>query len=332
MDQGLYILGGIAVLVVVVLAYLIYAIASYRAAVRKARDAAERDDQPDAEARYLAEDRGDLFAAAREGVAPARDPVVPSTSRSAVAIGTADVAAAPFHIPEVRRTESPRESPARPPLTERGDAEVSTEVEEPVARQAPSPEASARDMPDAAPPAPVADAAPAVLSPGAPLAEPVVAATMPGYSLGDELERLMHVAEEQQPLMPSGQQEPPVPAEPASDPEPTFEAPPLMPPLSIGKALSSPAPVAESEPTPALVPIAEPAPPSAAAPAPAASLAEPSPVEDSSVPEYALVAPVELHFTAGPGRVGVKPGTRSHAEFQRLAAILLGDLHATRDR
>jgi hypothetical protein len=54
--------------------------------------------------------------------------------------------------------------------------------------------------------------------------------------------------------------------------------------------------------------------------------------ETPGVPEYSLVAPVELHFTAGPGRVGVKPGTRSHAEFQRLAAILLGDLHATRDR
>lgn len=260
MDQGLYILGGIAVLVVVVLAYLIYAIASYRAAVRRARDVADRDDQPDAEARYLAEDRGDLFAATREGVAPARDPAVPSTSRSAVAIGTADVTAAPFHIPEVRRAEPTRESPARPPLAERGDA-------------------------------------------------------TPGYSLGDELERLMRVAEEQQPLTPSGQQEPPVPAEPASDPEPTFEAPPLMPPLSIGKALSSPAPIAEPGPVPAPVPIAE-----------------PSRVEHSSVPEYSLVAPVELHFTGDPGRVGVKPGTRSHAEFQRLAAILLSDLHSARDR
>jgi hypothetical protein len=217
MDQGLYILGGIAVLVAVVLAYLIYAIASYRAAVRTARDAAERDDQPDAEA-------------------------------------------APFHIPEVRRTEPPRESPARPPLTERGDA-------------------------------------------------------TPGYSLGDELERLMRVAEEEQPLTPSVQQAPAVPAEPVSDPEPTFEAPPLMPPLSIGKALSSPAPIAEPEPVPAPVPIAE-----------------PSPVEHSSVPGYSLVAPVELHFTGDPGRVGVKPGTRSHAEFQRLAAILLSDLHAARDR
>jgi len=41
---------------------------------------------------------------------------------------------------------------------------------------------------------------------------------------------------------------------------------------------------------------------------------------------YELVAPVELHFTVGRGRVGVRPGTRTYAEFQRMAGVILGDL------
>jgi hypothetical protein len=44
------------------------------------------------------------------------------------------------------------------------------------------------------------------------------------------------------------------------------------------------------------------------------------------VPQYTLVAPVELHFTEGGGRLGVRPGTRTHAEFKRLADLLLADL------
>lgn len=43
-------------------------------------------------------------------------------------------------------------------------------------------------------------------------------------------------------------------------------------------------------------------------------------------PDYTLVAPVELHFTQGGGRLGVRPGTRTHAEFKRLADLLLADL------
>jgi hypothetical protein len=42
--------------------------------------------------------------------------------------------------------------------------------------------------------------------------------------------------------------------------------------------------------------------------------------------EYALVAPVELHFTEGDGRVGVRPGTRTYAEFQRMAGVILAEL------
>jgi hypothetical protein len=44
------------------------------------------------------------------------------------------------------------------------------------------------------------------------------------------------------------------------------------------------------------------------------------------------VAPVELHFTEGSGRIGVRPGTRTHDEFQRLARALLGELRDARSR
>lgn len=54
--------------------------------------------------------------------------------------------------------------------------------------------------------------------------------------------------------------------------------------------------------------------------------AEPVP----EVAEYRLVAPVELHFTDGSSRVGVRPGTRTHDEFQRLANALLGELRRAR--
>jgi hypothetical protein len=53
--------------------------------------------------------------------------------------------------------------------------------------------------------------------------------------------------------------------------------------------------------------------------------------QTAGVPDYSLVAPVELHFTSG-SRVGVKAGSRAHAEFQRLAAILLDDLRETLGR
>jgi hypothetical protein len=46
--------------------------------------------------------------------------------------------------------------------------------------------------------------------------------------------------------------------------------------------------------------------------------------------DYRLVAPVELQFTGGDSRVGVRPGTRAFAEFQRLAALLLADIGETR--
>jgi hypothetical protein len=65
------------------------------------------------------------------------------------------------------------------------------------------------------------------------------------------------------------------------------------------------------------------------------SLVGPRPTWDGEtqvkdIPEYHMVAPVELQFTVGESRIGVKPGTRSFAEFQRLAGIMLDDLLAAR--
>jgi hypothetical protein len=47
-------------------------------------------------------------------------------------------------------------------------------------------------------------------------------------------------------------------------------------------------------------------------------------------PEYRMVAPVELRFTDGPRRIGIRPGTATFLKYQRLAAVLLGDLRKAR--
>ena len=45
-----------------------------------------------------------------------------------------------------------------------------------------------------------------------------------------------------------------------------------------------------------------------------------------------MVAPVELIFSDGGQRVGIRPGTRTFLKYQRLAAVLLGDLRKSRGR
>jgi hypothetical protein len=130
---------------------------------------------------------------------------------------------------------------------------------------------------------------------------------------------------------------------------------PLAPAPSLGQILSSAAgPVggvppgqigpefADAAGAPsALEPPSEPPAPHAAEPtrvpaAPAASgIAVPEPIEkavDDSAEDsaYTLVAPVEIHFTDGGVWVGVKAGTRTHDEFQRLASLLLTDLRKAR--
>jgi hypothetical protein len=55
---------------------------------------------------------------------------------------------------------------------------------------------------------------------------------------------------------------------------------------------------------------------------------EPAPELQPSrvVPEYTMVAPVELSFADGAQRVGIKAGTATFLKYQRLAAVLLNDL------
>lgn len=109
-------------------------------------------------------------------------------------------------------------------------------------------------------------------------------------------------------------------------------------PAPIPPAPASPPPV--SEPMP-LAPVPEPAPvavesiPLAAwlverpVSAPA-SLAAPPPAQQAvPVPAYHMIAPVELSFADGARRVGVRPGTATHLKYQRLAQVLLADLHKT---
>lgn len=134
---------------------------------------------------------------------------------------------------------------------------------------------------------------------------------LPGYSLADELDRLMAAAEETSPLLTPDEHEAAVSPK-LPEPEPTLQVDPesLFPMPSLGQALSvaTPEPVID--------------PPVAPEPAVASDRSEEIP--------YELVSPVELHFTAGQKRIGVKPGTRSYIEFQRLAAILLDDLKRSR--
>ena len=118
---------------------------------------------------------------------------------------------------------------------------------------------------------------------------------LPGYSLADELDRLIATAAAPAPLLTPAEYEAVLSPALVVEPEPVFEVEPepLFPPPSVGRVLSAPAPAAQ-------------------------------------VPCYTLVGPVELHFTEGQGRIGVKPGTRSFVEFQRLAGILLDDLRSAR--
>lgn len=52
----------------------------------------------------------------------------------------------------------------------------------------------------------------------------------------------------------------------------------------------------------------------------------------ADVPIYVPVSAVELVFTAGGGPVGVKPGTRTFLEFQRMGDAMLAELARARRR
>jgi hypothetical protein len=86
----------------------------------------------------------------------------------------------------------------------------------------------------------------------------------------------------------------------------------------------------EPSPPPPIEPVAyePPAPVAYEPPAPVA-YEPPAPVAYEP-PDYDMVAPVELMFTDGPKRIGIRPGTATFLKYQRLAAVLLGDLKKAR--
>jgi hypothetical protein len=119
--------------------------------------------------------------------------------------------------------------------------------------------------------------------------------------------------------------------EPSPPPAPVWEPDPELPltgspaapaqRYDLEPALSPPPPVWEPAP--------EPEPEIAPAPEP-----EPTPVPEAArsraVAEYRMVAPVELSFSEGTQRVGIRPGTATFLKYQRLAAVLLNDLKRTK--
>jgi hypothetical protein len=120
----------------------------------------------------------------------------------------------------------------------------------------------------------------------------------------------------------------------APQPEPTAESRGLLawepspPPPPAPVAYEPPAPVAYEPPAPvAYEPPAEPRGVPAWEPSPPPP---PAPAAQDPPPAYDMVAPVELMFTDGPKRIGIRPGTATFLKYQRLAAVLLGDLKKAR--
>ncbi len=301
-------LGGLGLLLAALVVYFVIALARYRSAVRRARKASAAVPAPEGEARYLgpsAETAEDPFALATSEGVPGTVDVVSAAAPSQTQVWD-------FSIPQVHQDRAPDVAPAPvpPPASPPAPVPRPAPVVEPVVVPQPEPE-----LPPAPAPAPE------------PEPEPKPAATsLPGYSLADELDRLMMAAEQPAPLLTPAEHEAVVaPASPAATEEPMpMAAPePLYPQPSVGRVLSAPA-VSVPTRAPVAAESAATAPPSVLEP-----IATPERVI-ADVPPYALVAPVELHFTGGSGRIGVKPGTRSFVEFQRLAGILLQDLKSAR--
>jgi hypothetical protein len=295
------------------LAYPYAAFVRYRAAVRRVK-AARTAANAEGESRYLgasAESTDDVF------VMPADDAL------PAAAVSVEQETAAPhpqvydFETPRVQAAQPPPwpprpgESPAEPSATVAQVPSARQVAPEPAAENGRAAEETAQSVSDSAPPTPAAPS---------------------GYSLADELERLAVAAETPSPLLTAAEHANFVsPLTAQEEIEPPFKIPSEpLPALSIGQVLSV-APAPESTPE---APLAGDSFAGRASGFESAEVPESTP-EDApprglDIPEHVLVSSVELHFTEGIGRIGVKPGTRSFAEFQRLAGILLADLRSAR--
>lgn len=303
-DERLYTLGAIAAVLFVLVVFVLIAFARYRRAVRQAREATHVDESAGREA-YLgaaAESADDVFAIHTVGAAPPAAPVAD--------VRVAGPRPTPFEIPEVHRVRTSEALAA--------GSEAHGMVE-PIEETLLEPVVTPRVHAEPAEPAPVPAPEPEPEPTPAPEPEP----ESDTYSLAAELEQLMATAG-QAPLMSAEQHQaaiaPQAPVGELGVPDAAAFRP-LAPMPSLGQALSSAAETTVPDvPTPA-EPLAE---------APTEPVSPPPAETPSDIPDYQLVAPVELHFTAGEGRVGVKSGTRTYDEFQRLASILLGDLFKAR--
>ncbi|MBC7266989.1 MAG: hypothetical protein H5T75_08490 [Coriobacteriia bacterium] len=304
MDPRLYILGGLAFLSVVAVLYLVAAVVGYVSGAARAR------------------------------------------RRQAVAYPSGEVEAVPEPI-----------VPGGPPPVLDADPFAASDAREPGS------ETRGEAAADAFEPAATDEAAssePSVqLSPAIPEARPeepsaVTAASSPTHeteriaallaSLQEQAERELASAQAPLSVAPSAISEQPADAfSPAAVVAPASAVPPaaaVAPASAVSAAAAgSPAPAASAAaagpPSVATAPASIPSPaPAAMVPAEAVARFDrkDAPATPAPAPEYNLVAPVELHFTQGSGRIGVRPGTRTHDEFQRLANALLSELKQAQSR
>ncbi len=363
MDERLYMLAGAGVVLLLIFGFVLIVLIRLIRAFGRERRAASR--VPDrgrvAQSGQIAEATA-VSAVRTTGDAPAPSstprPAVPRVAAGSIPAvhegaqadtvhdldGVIEPAGAPLAAPEIVPASEPeiaRLPEGEPiPAREPAPAPVPAPEPEPELPAAPAPVPAPALVPEAAPepePEPEPEPAPGPEPQPQPEPEPPIAPEPPEpeLSLADELEHLIAAAsgspalltpeEHEEVLSASGTDA----AEP--EPEPAFGVvEPLAPAPSLGAALSSAVAPGASAPTPAAVAPSEPE----TVPPDTASL-EPSPM-DRQAPgagetiSYELVAPVELTFTVGEGRIGVKAGTRTYDEFQRLASILLGDLRKAR--
>ena len=341
MEPRLYILAGLVALALVGLGYLLYALVAYRRAVRRLRAAASAASDIGGPA-YPGPTAGDMEDAF--GRAPGIPEVFAVENPAEEGVISPPVVMQPFERPRVSETAIPvvhAPGPAASPdLEARPAAEPTPEpAPEPTPEPAPAPESEPEPAPEPEPepaPAPEVPRAPEATpepepepepeparepepeSEPEPLKPPTVAPPASDDSLALQLEQLVAAAAAPPPLLSPEEHEEHVPSVAAlEDQEVTTPAIDAMrsPRPSVGQVLSSPG-MDTLEPAPVDIEVPDATPPDRDA---------------AEVPGYVLVGPVELHFTEGGGRLGVRPGTRTYAEFQRLASILLGDLRASRD-
>jgi len=308
-DPRLYILGGLLLLFVLLLVYLLIAIRQYRRALRL--EAQGQVAETEGGGSYLtADDEGPTGPLDESPESPE-----PEVVAAAEPVSAEPVAAPEGELPAwaAAQLEVERAAAATPP---------------PVMQTPPEPEPApiAPEVVEASRPTRIeptrAAAALSVASamPGEPAAAPEQTPVADTVSDGDqELDLLVAslsalAAEGAEAADTPGATETP---QPEPEPEPAVEPTPetAQAPMPIPAAAAEQIPLPGSSPE------------SGITPTPAST---PEPSRPAEVPEYSLIAPVELHFTVGEGRIGVKAGTRTYAEFQRLARVLLSDLERAR--